>query len=267
MQPNIQPQQPAATLSPQTIKNGAIVLFFIITAILIIFTLQKIFHKNPYGNEIKINNFSEYYPEVPEDRRDVVFNGLYNIIVNNSEPNATIPKSGAIIRENTAQSNFDEDIQNYRGSFIVDIAEIQQSYNVQFAWTEKRGEVLYGDSLLITCIHGNDVIYNNFTCSDALTEQKDETNAILERFPIMKILPIDIEYYVGGYGAYVHYTISSDFGYNEDEDKQTFSVLISDYTGGNYEDALQKITDRGFNPKDYNIIYQDLSEQSRYTEL
>ncbi len=259
----MQPQpQPPTTLSPRTIKNGAIALFCIIVIILIVITLQQIFHKNPYGEEIKINNFTEYYPQVPRDRRDAVFSSLHDMIASNSKPDAIIPKSGAIIRENTAQSNYNEDLQNYYGSFIVDIAEIQQSYNVQFAWTEDRKAVLYGDSMLITCVHGDKVIYNNFVCTDAVIEQENETNDILERFPIMKVLPIDIEYYADGYGAYTHYTISSDFGYNEDKSKQTFSVLITDYTGGNYDDAIQRITNLGYNPKDYNIIYQDYSEET-----
>lgn len=44
----------------------AIFSIFIII-ILVVISLETIFHKNPFGEELKIDNFSKYYKKVPEE--------------------------------------------------------------------------------------------------------------------------------------------------------------------------------------------------------
>lgn len=250
-----------AKLTHKQILTIATFAFLVIVVILLIITLQAIFHKNPYGNEIKIDNFKEYYEDVPSDRQDVVFNSLYNIVVTNSTPESEIPESGALIRPDSAKSSYDESVQSYYGSFIVDIAEIQQSYRVQFGWVDKDSpNGLSGDSTLITCVDKSEVIYEDFNCTDSLIHEEEEAIALYTLFPIMADLPIKVEYYVNGYGAYIHYEIGSDLTY-EGNEEYSFAVIIDDYTGGNYEAAIQKITELGYDYNDYEIIYRVYDDQ------
>ena len=50
----------------------------------VIMILQRIFYRNPYGNEIRIDNFADYYEAVPTDPREHIFNLLYNIVADNT---------------------------------------------------------------------------------------------------------------------------------------------------------------------------------------
>lgn len=78
--------------------------------------------------------------------------------------------------------------------------------------------------------------------------------------PILNSLPIEIDYYTKDYAKRVKYTIT----YALNDDNTSFTIIIMDYTGGNYEDALSKIKARGFEPKNYMIEYKDLSSGSEW---
>ena len=38
-------------------------------------------------------------------------------------------------------------------------------------------------------------------------------------------------------------------------------MKITDITGGNYDDALDLIKNNGFNPENYEILYEDASKK------
>lgn len=78
---------------------------------------------------------------------------------------------------------------------------------------------------------------------------------LAEEKPILTELPIEIDYYTRNYAKRVKYTIS----YVLNEDITDFVITITDYTGGNYEDALTKLTARGVDLSDYSIQYIDES--------
>ena len=75
----------------------------------------------------------------------------------------------------------------------------------------------------------------------------------------MKDLPIKIDYFAGGYGKQTRYDIEGDLNTYENGEN-TFKIIITDYSGGNYEAALTRIRDLGYNPDDYTIEYTDLSQ-------
>lgn len=79
---------------------------------------------------------------------------------------------------------------------------------------------------------------------------------IMKTMPELKQLPIEIEYYSDDYTDLTKYTVS----YEVVNDKVV--IMINDYTGGNYEDALEKLEARGFNTKVLEIEYHDRSEEN-----
>ena len=72
------------------------------------------------------------------------------------------------------------------------------------------------------------------------------------KYPISTILPIIYANYDKDYN-YTEYRID---GGSFDACNSDFCIKITDTTGGNYDAALQKIRETGFNPEDYQILYE-----------
>ena len=124
---------------------------------------------------LKIDNFSEYYYDVPEKTQTIVFSELYNTVLKNSQD--YVPNSGAIVRDSepflyTYNVNYD----GYHGEFIVDIPEIQQSYSVEFNFSNDSGDdSIGGFAALVYCLPEDKMIYPDFGCKENLpfvTEEK-----------------------------------------------------------------------------------------------
>lgn len=86
-------------------------------------------------------------------------------------------------------------------------------------------------------------------------ETQRKVDELKKEYPILEKLPIKIDFYTNDYSKRVKYTIT----YQLKDGNDGFSIVISDYTGGNYEAALEKLTARGAKLEDYEIRYEDLS--------
>ncbi len=260
------------------IKVGLVALAVVIVGIIVWFALSVIFRKNPYGGEIIIDNFDDYYGSTSQDVHDQVYNALYTVVEQNVENQEQIPKDGALIRSGTNSNIKQTEGGVYYGDFIVDIAELEQSYQMYFEWADdKDNEDLSSYGTLATCIKDPTlIIYPDFDCHDIFTEDEEEEASLQQRYPLLADLPIEIDYYDDGAdaeddddddddddegtGEFIHYEIMGDLTYASDEaTEQTLTVYIIDYTGGNEQRALQDIRDLGYNPDDYNIVYEDYS--------
>lgn len=92
-----------------------------------------------------------------------------------------------------------------------------------------------------------------------IPEMSYQKNLLLqEKYPIIAQLPLEINYYPNTY-TYIHYTIS--YTINNDDD---ITFIIHDYTGGNRDAALAKLTSRGVNVADYEFVYTDESNQFQH---
>lgn len=248
-------------ITPQTIKRTIVVIVIAIVAIFLFFSIQKILHKNPYGPQIKIDNFDEYYKDAPDYNRDITFNLLYASVLKSGLSEDNIPHSGAIIRSDSSTLDFIQAGKYYKGSFIVDIPDIQQSYKIQLSWAVGKDNDIIASNYpsYISCIDTEEMIYPDFGCPSFLDEEETEEEEFYTKYPLATKLPIRIEYYKDGHGEYIKYNIFTKI--ENTEKGETFSVLIEDYTGGNYNAALDRIRNLGFNPDDYKIDYKDLSEE------
>lgn len=138
----------------------AVVAGVVVVVIILISVLAMLLRKNPYGEQIKIDNIGMV--DISQDDKDLITHQLYGIVLENVGSNAVIPQSGAWIREETYQHK--EDGQEKSGSFIVDIAEIQQSYLVQYDVGGK--DTAGGYPILITCPEEKDRIYEGQKCAN-----------------------------------------------------------------------------------------------------
>lgn len=91
-------------------------------------------------------------------------------------------------------------------------------------------------------------------------ETTDKLAELRKEYPILKELPLEIDYFTAGYANRVRYTIS----YLLNEDNTGFKITITDYTGGNRQNALDKLTARGVKLEDFVIEYTDKSTDSEW---
>lgn len=246
-------------LNPKTIKTLFIAIFIVIAGIFLAFSLQKIFRSNPYGLQIKIDNFDKYFPDAPQSNKDLAFSNLYNAVSSSGIDKSNIPKSGAIIRNDSVNYDYNSAERYYNDTAIIDIPTIQQSYKLTLIWSsDKNNEAIVSEfPSQITCLKSSEMIYPDFDCDTFLQTEEKQVEDFDKKYPLLAKLPIRVEYYVNGYGAYIKYNIFAKIEGSAND--QSFSVLIEDYTGGNYDAALDRIRNLGFKPEDYKIEYKDLS--------
>lgn len=83
----------------------------------------------------------------------------------------------------------------------------------------------------------------------------EETKQLISKYPILKYLPIQVEYFSNNYAEHTQYTINYSYENNQ------FRLIINDASGNSHKIALQKIEELGYNPNDYNIIYNNVSSE------
>lgn len=84
----------------------------------------------------------------------------------------------------------------------------------------------------------------------------EDLSELYEKQPILKELPMRVDYFTDGYAKRVKYTIS----YKLSDDLKEVKIVIKDETGGNYEAALEKLRAKGAKLEDYEIEYVEIKE-------
>lgn len=243
-------------LKPIVITGITILILIIVISLL---ALSGIFHSNPYGPEQKITNFSRYFKKTPASTRDMIYTGLYNVVSLNVPDNTERPKTQATIRHDTATTSYDETTKIYDNNFIVDVDGINQSFKIWFEWSEEKNNTnLSGYQISITCLTGADSAYNSMTCKDS--SPNNSVQEIYNTHPILTYLPINIAYYKDKYYGYTHYTITYETIYTDSDEDPEVVLVITDYTGGNKEAAIQQLKKFNIDLSNYEIRYIDESE-------
>lgn len=83
-------------------------------------------------------------------------------------------------------------------------------------------------------------------------EADNEAKEYTKKYPITQILPLVYAHYDEEYN-YTEYQVD---GGSFEECKQDFCLKITDTTGGNEENAKNLIKENGYNPEDFEIIYE-----------
>lgn len=160
---------------------AAIVLLLILVAAVVI---PRIRFDLANSSRLKIDNWSETLPQMPEDSRTRVEEVLRNQVgLNSADEN--IPSSGAKIRTGS-QKSVEVGSGLMVGDFIVDIPSIQQSYRIRYFYGDDVGAV-YKDfnngqefemsaSVVAYCVtNPEDIIYPDFVCTDGNTMADTDT--------------------------------------------------------------------------------------------
>ena len=110
-------------------------------------------------------------------------------------------------------------------------------------------------------LEGNENWYEEHD-GDALVAGEIEyikTNELLEKraveHPIISKLPVAVDYYTSDYSSHIKYDLRYEIG----EDKQTITIFIDDYTGGNKNLAVERLNSFGLDLSGYKIKYNTKS--------
>ena len=222
----------------------------IIAIILICVTIARSFHDNPYGDQIVINNMDKYYKDFDANEKDLIYHYLYNIASMNNGEGTSIPKDGAMIRDGSTSLEYNSREGIETGNFIVDIELLKQSYGVQFTWVvEETSSYDNGYPVIVRCLDQKEQIYDFENCVNMFDDDA-------EKYPITKDLPIVEQYYADDYSVFVDYNMLYEVADNK------LIIIIRDNSGESYEYALKKIRELGYNPDDYDIKYDNRSDNS-----
>ena len=115
---------------------------------------------------LKIDNLSSYKDRIPENYEREIQGSLYDIVSENTNNKKDIPSSGAVIRDDSFSSSYDDYDKTTSSDFIIDIAALKQSYYVQF----DVGNDVSSTAVVISCLPNTaKVIYKDFKCHDEFT--------------------------------------------------------------------------------------------------
>lgn len=219
--------------------HAVILLFVLIAIILLIISIVQLFRKNPFGEQIAINNFDQYYNNLPTKTQDAITNTLHNIVSSNS-PDTKLPKSGAKIRQDSTYSEFNAKTNIHYDSFIIDLESLKQSYVFQVVWSPDLDNPNLQDvgyTVVATCPSRDQLIYPDFNCKD------DFLNSVAEIYDDPAVLKLPIR--------------SANYSIFSQVKSGKISIIINDPTGNNHEAALKKLREEGINPDNYTIIYNN----------
>ena len=202
------------------IKERPMVAIGVVGGIIIVvlaFVLAGLLRGNPYGKEIRIDNLSSVYADMPQNQKDRIFNGLYEVVKLNVPEGYEIPDSGAVVRNGTAEQEYDKKTNINTGSFIVDIASIKQSYNVWFEWSSNENNpYLGGYTVVVTCLPKNLQLYDSWACKSLFGSEPEWENSY------------QLDYTFGAKPSLVVVDVLSDFLVAEYPDSGVYNVVIDE---------------------------------------
>jgi len=205
---------------------------------------------NQYGDNIGVNNYDKYIPNLPADRRSSINSTLYKITKDNSN-GKDININDATIRKDSVEYNYDKSTDINSGSFIVDMPSVKQSYLISYEWSPDNNNVnLSGYSATAACLPLSRLVYGDFSCKDSFLNSRNNIN----RDPILNYLP----------HSTFNYVVTANMNNQNKVDLEANIILYSyDIRDGNRDNSINKykneITDwiksNGLNPDNYFIRY------------
>lgn len=232
----------------------ALICFIVGVIIISVLAMSGIFHRNPYGNEIKIKDFSKEVKNIPDDTRDALFFALYSEVSQNYHGEINISKLTGIIRSGSVTTEDSLSSQSATSNFLVDLPEIEQTYHLYVTIpTNNSTDALIGYSTVVLCPTISELIYPPFECTDINSDEP--TTSLIEKYPIMSKLPIKEAFFNDDASEYFEYSIR----YETNESGTDVSFVITDNTGNCYDYAIKRLHDEGVNTEASKIIYNNLS--------
>jgi hypothetical protein len=231
-------------------------LVFIITSVTVVLAMLILIiffaipnSTNPYGEELKIENFSGLVKNLPTERRDAIFSALHTIVTLNGineEQASTI--NDAVIRTDSAKQSYDVKNDIYNGEFIVDIESIKQSYLVRYFYAAKDSVAKIGGySLLMLCLPVDQLKYGDFNCKETLAAESEGIDPIIQYLP-HSTLSYQINSRTGDDGKV---TLTIQLLLTEADRRTGEQAAVDIYKS----EALDWIRSKGLDPNNYTINY------------
>ena len=114
---------------------------------------------------IRIDNFAEVLPKVPEKTKQSIEERLYEQVAMTVKEGATVPESGAMIRKGTIDGL---SVKNsfVAGDFVVDMGAVEQSYIVEYYYgrLEEMNEIEGDAAVELYCIEDPELVIYDFKC-------------------------------------------------------------------------------------------------------
>lgn len=160
-------------LQPKQIKLIIIVASSVFLAICAIAIFS--YFTTRYNGMVVVENIDSCAIGLPTDRKNTIFRRLYQFVESQNQTNnqPTTSTYSGIIRANSCQSaddtNANGELLSSAASFILDIAELQYSFRVQFSYfknNKQPDEYVDIGFPLVTCLQPSKAIYPDFNCED-----------------------------------------------------------------------------------------------------
>lgn len=165
-------------------------LFIILCALTIGYFIASslIATKNPYGDEIIINDLDTYTEGLPKnkDRLQFIQNRLYETVKINSPSARPGDITDTTVRKGSFSQEYKKEYKRHSVNFITDIPSLRQSYNISYQWLDPGQDSIYLDQYgtVVTCVKKDKAIYQDFSCKDLFEAQKTHYED-----PILEFLP------------------------------------------------------------------------------
>ena len=194
-----------------------------------------------------IDNFSEMLPDVSKETEQRIEERLYNYVAESGVE--VIPEDGAMIREGSVDG-FTIQEKFHVGDFIVDIAEVEQSYIIEYYYgqLEDKQETEGSASVMVYCIEDPDeVVYATFVCKANRDFVKPD--------PIQFILPQAFSDYSLSYT----YSLTSESGYAvvityDPPESVYLSGKVEEFENKTMDEIREYLTRLGLEPDRYEFV-------------
>lgn len=238
------------SLSPRAKKIGLVILLAItVTGLTLLFIVFGPKGGNPYGSEVLIKGYDDNVKNLSTDYENLIMAELSGVIKLNTKDGESVANvKDATLRDGSAQQEYSEEFSIYRGSFVVDIESLKQSYLMTYTYSrDPDSAALGGYPVLASCLPVDQLKYGDFSCKDIETEESGDLN------PITTILPYST----------LSYSIRAV--HDDDTIRLVVTLFISgaDRRSGEAaavtaykNEVLDWISSKGFNPADYEITYK-----------
>lgn len=159
-------KQPIIKINPITFIAILIQIVFIV---LLIVTLNGFIGTNREMPRVEVDGLTSEIEDLPEFGGEDIEHDIYLALRENIS-SETLRKNGIKIRNGSLINNYYESLGLYYVNFIIDIPDIEQSYQVIAKWTDDGygGDPLYDDvSGVVTgvlCLDSDQLIYGEFDC-------------------------------------------------------------------------------------------------------
>lgn len=236
-------------LTPRTKKVLLVILLVVTVAtITLLFVLFAPKNTNPYGGEVIIRNYRDNVKNLSGNYEDLIMAELYKVIKLNTKEGEAVPSvNDAILRDGSARQEYSEEFSIYKGSFIVDIESLKQSYIITYVYSrDSDSTALGGYPILASCLPVDQLIYGDFGCKDIESEESVDLN------PITTVLPYStLSYSIRAVNNDKSIRLIVTLFITEADRRSGEAAAIASYK----EEVLAWISSQGFNPADYEIVY------------